>query len=102
MGKSIYALLFTLVLSLFFSSVYAADAAAGKTKATLCSGCHGADGISLIPDVPNLAGQKEAYLVKAMKDFKDGNRNNPMMASMVENLSDTDIVDIAAYFSSLK
>jgi len=102
MSKSIYALLFTLVLSCFFSSVYAADAVAGKTKATLCGGCHGADGISLTPDVPNLAGQKEVYLAKAIKDYKDGNRNNPIMASMAKNLSDADIVDIAAYFSSLK
>jgi len=102
MNKSIYAFLLALILSLFFSSVYAADAVAGKAKATLCGGCHGADGISLTPDVPNLAGQKEAYLVKAIKDFRDGNRSNPMMASMAKNLSDADVVDIAAYFSSLK
>ncbi|NOY63266.1 MAG: cytochrome c [Gammaproteobacteria bacterium] len=67
----------------------------------LCSGCHGADGISLTPDIPNLASQKEAYLTKAIKDFRAGSRKNPMMNSIAQNLSDDDIANLAAYFSSL-
>jgi len=84
------------------TTVFAADAAAGKAKAAVCGGCHGADGISMAPDIPNLKGQKEVYLKKAIGDYKSGMRKNPIMASMVGNLSDADAADIAAYFSSLK
>ena len=79
----------------------AGDIAAGKNKAMLCAGCHGADGISLSPEIPNLRGQKEGYLVKALRDFKSGARKNPMMASVIGLVKDEDIDDIAAYFSSL-
>lgn len=79
----------------------AANTAAGKEKSMLCSGCHGADGISLTLDIPNLAGQKEAYLVKAIKDYRTGSRKNPMMNSLAQGLSDDDIANLAAYFSSL-
>jgi len=83
-------------------SALAGDASVGKDKSMLCAGCHGAEGISMSPDIPNLAGQKEAYLVKAIKDYKTGARKNPMMTSMVSNLTDADIDDLAAYFSNLK
>ncbi len=79
----------------------AADIAVGKEKSMLCSGCHGGDGISLTPDIPNLAGQKEAYLAKAIKDFRAGNRKNPMMNSIALGLSDDDIANLAAYYSTL-
>lgn len=79
----------------------AADAAAGKAKAATCAGCHGAAGISNNPLWPNLAGQKEAYLVKQMKAFRDGTRTDPMMAPMAKPLSDDDIANLAAYYSSL-
>lgn len=90
-----------LLFSITTSLSLAADAAEGKEKSMLCSGCHGADGISLSPDIPNLANQKEAYLVKATKDFRSGDRKNPMMNSIVQGLSDDDIANLAAYFSSL-
>jgi len=79
----------------------AADAAAGKEKASLCMTCHGVNGISTTPLVPNLAGQKEAYIVKALKDFREGKRDSSIMRSMASNLSDGDIADLAAFFSSL-
>ncbi len=79
----------------------AGDAAAGKAKAATCAGCHGAEGISGNPLWPNLAGQKEAYLVKQLKAFRDGTRTDPMMAPMAKPLSDDDINNLAAYFSSL-
>lgn len=78
------------------------DAAAGKTKSATCAGCHGAAGISMIPMYPNLAGQKEAYLVKQIKDFKSGVRKDPTMNAMVAALTDADIANLAAYFSGLK
>lgn len=79
----------------------AADAAAGKAKSATCAGCHGAAGVSNNPLWPNLAGQKEAYLVKQMKAFRDGTRADPMMAPMAKPLSDDDIANLAAYYSSL-
>ena len=61
---------------LMASPVFAGDAAAGKGKSMMCAGCHGAAGISAVPTYPNLAGQKEAYLTKQLKEFKSGARNN--------------------------
>ncbi len=81
----------------------AADAAAGKAKAAVCAGCHGANGISANPLWPNLAGQKDKYLVKQLQDWKSGARNNnPMMSPMAKPLSEADMENLAAYFSGLK
>jgi cytochrome c553 len=80
----------------------AGDAAAGKAKAAMCAGCHGVNGISAAPIYPNLAGQKEAYLVAQLKAFREGTRVNAIMAPMAKPLSDADIDNLAAYFSSLK
>ena len=80
----------------------AGDAAAGKAKSVTCAACHGADGISAIPNYPNLKGQKEAYIVKALNDFKSGARKDPTMTAMVTPLTDEDIANLAAYYSSLQ
>ena len=80
----------------------AADLAAGKAKSAVCAGCHGANGVSAVPIYPNLAGQKEAYIVKQLKAFKDGTRSDPTMSAMAKPLSDADIANLAAHFSSLK
>jgi cytochrome c553 len=80
----------------------AGDAAAGKAKAGNCTGCHGMNGKSMNPNYPNLAGQKEAYLVKAIKAYRDGARKDAMMGSMVSGLSDADIADLAAFYASVK
>lgn len=96
---------FTLLLtSLFYSTptLSAGDAAAGKTKSAVCAGCHGLDGYSSNDLWPNLAGQKNGYLVAQIKAFRDGVRESPMMLPMVANLSDQDIADIAAYYAGLK
>jgi cytochrome c553 len=82
--------------------VFAGDAAAGKAKAATCAACHGAAGIAPIPMYPNLAGQKEAYLSKQLKDFKAGKRKDPVMSAMAAPLSDDDIANLAAYYASLK
>ncbi len=85
-----------------FSSVVVAagDPAAGKSKSTTCAACHGADGNSVIPIYPRLAGQHADYLVQALKDYKSGARSNPIMASMAAALSEQDIRDLAAYYAS--
>ncbi|MDX2427610.1 MAG: cytochrome c [Xanthomonadales bacterium] len=95
---------FALLTALIFASTsaLAGDAAAGKAKSALCASCHGPTGISTSPVWPNLAGQKEQYLIKQIKAFRDGIRQDPMMAPMVAALSDTDIENLAAYFSSQK
>lgn len=79
----------------------AADAQAAKTKATQCFACHGADGLAKAPDAPNLAGQNETYLVKALTDYKSGARRHEVMAMMTKNLSADDIAQIAAYYSRI-
>lgn len=78
------------------------DINAGKARASSCAGCHGAAGISSNPAWPNLAGQKEQYLKKQLEQFRAGQRQDPLMSPMAKNLSDQDIANLAAYFSSLK
>lgn len=80
----------------------AGDVEAGKAKSMMCSACHGMAGISAVPTYPNLAGQKEAYTAKQLKDFKSGKRNDPTMKGMVASLNDADIANLAAYYASLK
>ena len=79
----------------------AGDAAAGKAKAALCSGCHGEKGQGVPPN-PALAGKPEADQVKALKDFKSGSRANPVMSGIAATLSDADMENLAAYYSSFK
>jgi len=80
----------------------AADIAAGKAKAeVVCAACHGANGVSVSDNVPNLAGQRAGYLETQLKALKDGTRKNPLMNAMATQLSATDIADVAAFFSSL-
>jgi len=80
----------------------AADADAGKNKAALCAACHGANGISASDAYPNLAGQHADYIIKQLKTFKNGtDRSDPVMAPMAAGLSEADMADIAAYYSSL-
>lgn len=84
------------------SPAFAADVAAGKAKSATCAACHGATGISAVPMYPNLAGQKEIYLAKQLKDFKSGARKDPVMGAMAMPLSPEDIANISAYYASLK
>ena len=87
---------------LMASSASAGDIATGKKKSLACAGCHGADGISVVPTYPNLAGQKEQYLVLTLKGFRDGTRKNAVMNPMAKPLTDEDIENLAAYYASLK
>jgi cytochrome c553 len=74
---------------------------AAPAKAAQCFACHGADGIGKMPDAPNLAGQNESYLAKALHDFRSGRRENEMMSLMAQNLKDEDISQLAAYYSGI-
>ncbi|MDG1732531.1 MAG: cytochrome c [Thalassotalea sp.] len=81
---------------------FAADVEAGKAKSAMCAACHGATGVSAVPMYPNLAGQKEVYLAKQLKDFKAGTRKDPVMGAMAMPLSDADIANLSAYYASIK
>ena len=74
------------------------DAAAGEGKAVTCGACHGADGNSVVPNFPKLAGLGEKYLLKQMQDIRDGRRMVAAMAGQVDNMSDQDLADIAAFY----
>jgi len=103
------------VLALIFSSHVLADSAfidgdAGKGKEVamgICAGCHNADGNSIIPTYPVLAGQFAEYTVKQLMDFKSENekparRENQIMASMVATLSQDDMKNVAVYYAQQK
>ncbi len=93
-------LLICSVLLLVSGHAFAANAGAGKEKAKACAACHGADGNSASADFPKLAGQHYDYLLKSLQGYKAGSRKNPIMAPMGANLSQRDMEDLAAYFSS--
>jgi cytochrome c553 len=81
----------------------AGDRQAGRQKvAGVCQACHGMDGLSKNPEAPNLAGQIENYLVKAITEYRGGVRKNDSMNIVAKELSDDDIANIAAYYSSLE
>lgn len=92
----------SLVVSLGVTGVAFAkgDANAGKAKVATCTACHGATGVSLAPNYPNLAGQGERYLIKQISEIKAGNRKVPEMTPFVGSLSEKDIADIAAFYAS--
>jgi len=75
------------------------SAEAGKDKAVSCGACHGADGNSVNPTWPSLAGQSATYIVDKLKAFKKGSRSNVLMNAQVLSLSDEDMADVAVYFS---
>ncbi|MEG6510253.1 c-type cytochrome [Methyloligella sp. 2.7D] len=79
-----------------------ADSGAGKKRAAVCFACHSENGISIIPGTPNLAGQDQTYLANALTAYRGAQlRQDPTMTAMAKPLSDQDIANIAAYFSSL-
>lgn len=103
---------FIITILLGLSAVATANAAegnaeAGKNKSAMCAACHGADGNSLVPMYPKLAGQSANYLVKQLIEFKQGmtsggksGRVNPVMGGMAMALSEQDMADVAAFYAS--
>jgi cytochrome c553 len=87
---------------LFLATPVAADARAGRAKAISCQACHGLDGLSKHPEAPNLAGQIENYLAKALADYRSGERKNDAMTIVSKELSDEDIRDLAAFYTSIQ
>lgn len=91
-----------LALALTMAPARAADAQAGRAKAVQCQACHGLDGMSKLPEAPNLAGQNEQYLIKSLKDYRSGKRKDEMMSMMAKPLTDADIANLAAFYHGLK
>ena len=77
------------------------DAAAGKGKAELCAACHGADGVAIAPNFPNLAGQRIAFLYWQLVEFKRGTLPNSAMTPLVADLTEQDMRDLAAYYAAM-
>jgi cytochrome c553 len=84
------------------SQADAGDVKAGRAKADKCAVCHGFDGLSKIAEAPNLAGQNERYLIAQLGAFQAGVRTNEMMSIVIKDLSQTDIEDLAAYYSAIE
>ncbi len=83
------------------SAMPAGNPEAGATKATVCTACHGANGNSVNPEWPSLAGLGADYIAEQLKNFKEGKRVNPVMMPMASALSPADMDDIGAFFDSL-
>ncbi len=98
MGRIVVSVVFLLLAPL----AHAADVAAGKSQAeAVCAACHGAAGVSVSDAIPNLAGQRAAYLQVQLKALKDGSRKNAVMNAIASQLSTDDIANVAAYFAAL-
>jgi len=80
----------------------AGDAAAGKQKAGKCRTCHGLDGVAKIPIAPHIAGESVVYLETQLKAFRSGKREHEIMSVVAKGLTDEDIGDLAAWYSSIK
>jgi cytochrome c553 len=90
------------LLALSFAAQAQGAVEAGRQKAEKCAACHGLDGLSKIAEAPNLAGQNEHYLVEQLGAFKSGARQNEMMSIVIQDLSQTDIEDLAAYYAAIE
>ena len=89
-------------LAIFTAGAIQADGnpAAGQAKSQICAACHGLDGNSLMPQNPVLAGQVPGYIAQQLAQFKSGVRKNAIMAGMTQLLSEQDMQDLDAWFSS--
>ena len=101
MNKAVL-IIFAAVLSSSTSAIASGNAEAGKAKSITCAGCHGVGGNGDTAMFPKLAGQHKDYLFHSLKSYKSGKRKNPIMAGQVQNLTETDMVDLAEYYSKQK
>ena len=83
-------------------AVQAADPTLGRQKAKMCQTCHGIDGLARIPSAPHIAGESQVYLVTQLKAFRAGTRTHEIMSLIAKDLSDEDIENLAAWYSSIE
>ena len=91
----------TLVALLSTFTAGAADLEQGRAKSLGCQACHGSDGIGTAPDIPNLAGQKAGYIATQLTAFRAQTRKHDLMNAIANQLSDADIENLGAFWSSL-
>lgn len=91
-----------MLMAAAMSSAHADDIAAGEARARACAVCHGPLGIAVAPEAPNLAGQPASYLGAQLQAYRSGARQHAVMNVMAKTLSDEDITQLAAWFSSLR
>lgn len=84
------------------SGALAADPALGKQKAKACQTCHGLDGLARIPTAPHIAGESRVYIVSQLKAFRSGARSHEIMSLIAQDLSDEDMENLAAWYSSIE
>ncbi len=94
------AIVFAALALLVLDPADAGSAEAGQAKSVTCAACHGADGNSLNPEWPSLAGQHASYIVSSLQAYQSGGRSNVLMSGQAAPLSAEDIADLAAYFSA--
>ncbi len=84
------------------SSEPAKPARSGEELSQACAACHGAEGIAISDDFPNIAGQYKSYLLYSLKGYRSGERNNAIMQSFVKDLTDEELENLAEYYSSFE
>jgi len=98
--KALLGVAASLLLMTSMNALAQGDPEAGQEKSLTCAACHGADGNSMVPMWPKIAGQHEAYLTRHITLIRDGARPVPEMMGIVAMLTDQDIADLSAYFSA--
>jgi cytochrome c553 len=78
------------------------DPVEGRRKASQCQTCHGIDGLATVPIAPHLAGENFTYLQTQLRNYKNGRREHEIMTVVASQLSDEDINDLAAWYSSIR
>jgi cytochrome c553 len=96
-------ILILMAAALSVGAAHAADPVVGRSKAGMaCAVCHGPNGMSMMPNAPHLAGQPAIYLVEQLKNYRSGKRAHEVMGVIAKPLTDAEIEDLAAWYSSLQ
>ena len=90
------------LLLLCAGAAQARDPVAGQKLAGMCAACHGLQGLSTLPNAPNLAGQPAIYVAEQLKNYRNGSRKNEVMAIIAKPLTDEQIDDLAAWYASIQ
>ena len=98
-----FSLILGLCITIFGKTAFGAgNAEAGKSKAAVCTACHGPDGNSTVPNFPKIAGQIPGYVAEQLAAYKSGKRANAIMAGLVLTMSEQDMLDIDAYYAQFE
>lgn len=101
--REAWTLLTCAVLAASTVTASAGDLVAGRSKAReVCQTCHGLDGLSKIPNAPNIAGDPELYIAAQLEAYKTGARQNEMMNVIAQELTEQEIADLSAYFAAIE